>query len=98
MRGNYTGKGNPLTYWYNTGVHFGFPECCIEAFLEEDYDFPPTSFDGTGYRPCKLCSEKEPEELIKYINANRKHPKPFPDDSGFVGHFRETMHHENPSS
>jgi len=94
---NYTGKGDPLTYWYNTGVHFGFPECCIQAFLDEAYEFPRTPFDGTGYKPCKSCADRCPEELVMSINRNRKHPKSFPDDSGFEEHFKDTMYHENQS-
>lgn len=90
---NYIGKGNPLVYWANSGRHFGFPECCIEAFLEGS--LPATShFDGTGYRPCKVCIQRDPEELVAEINRNRSHPTPFPNSSGFVEKYKDLMYSE----
>ena len=89
---NYVGKGDPFVYWENTGVHFGFPSCCIKAFLTEGYKFEDTRFLGTGYRPCNTCNKKHYDDLVEYINLNRKHPTPFPDDSCFVEDYKEIMY------
>lgn len=66
------------SYWYNHGIHFGYPECCIEAFINKRDNLAEHSFfTGSGFRPCKTCATKEPSELIKIINKNRKDPIPF---------------------
>ena len=80
----YTGKGDAHTYWRNTGRLFGFPECCIESFLNDDLpEWSP--FDGTGYRPCKSCVNKNLRVVVEGINSRRTFPKPFPNSNGFVG-------------
>ena len=89
---DYVGKGCAYTYWENTGVHFGFPECCIKSFLDQDYVFENVKFLGTGYRPCNDCNTKPYEELVNYINTNRKHPTPFPNDDGFAKDYKESMY------
>jgi hypothetical protein len=90
---NFTGKGNAHAYWYNTGKHFGFPDCCIKAFIEDNLPETNSSvFSGTGYRPCENCSKIEPDELIVSINKRRSHPYPFPDSRNFVRDFREDLY------
>ena len=85
----YTGKGCAKTYWTNSGVHFGYPKCCIDAFLDEDYTYDKTIFTGTGYVPCNKCNKRTWYKLVEDINKNRKHPLPFPNGDGFVENFRE---------
>jgi hypothetical protein len=80
----YIGKGDANTYWRNTGRLFGFPECCIEAFIKEELPIW-SPFDGTGFRPCESCLDKGYEEMVNKINSRRTFPKPFPDSSGFAG-------------
>ena len=53
------------------GEHFGFPECCINGFINKEYELnsslykelmSKTAIDGTGYMPCvkhlKLLADK----------------------------------------
>ena len=73
--------------WKTLGVYFGYPECCIEAFLTEDFSIRPTrKLSGTGYIPCAKCNEKyTEEELTENINKNRECPTPFPDGGPTFG-------------
>mgnify|MGYP003655461946 CR=1 FL=1 len=87
----YTGKGNANTYWTNTGKHFGFPDCCIQAFLDDNLP-EVTPFDGTGYKPCKSCIKLDQKVLVDYINTKRIHPDPFPNSDTFVEVYRESMY------
>jgi len=93
---NFVGKGDPLVYWENTGRHFGFPDCCIQAFLDmcsgKRGDLPRTEFDGTGYRPCDSCAKKDLSKLVSEINSRRLHPNPFPDSSGFESNYKDKMY------
>ena len=88
---NYVGKDDPYVYWTNTGKHFGFPDCCIQAFLDEDLP-DVTPFDGTGYRSCRECSKLDKQVLIDQINSNRKHPDEFPNCNTFVRDYKESMY------
>ena len=78
-------------YWRKSGEHFGYPECCIKAFLTGDYsEYNP--YNGTGYRPCESCEELSMKEVIIGINKNRAHPYPFPDGAGFVEEWKDLMY------
>ncbi len=58
------------------GVYFGYPPCCIDAFLQcESVD---SAFDGTGFKTCKKCSERPYLEVLEEINSRRKHHERFP--------------------
>lgn len=72
-----------ITRWPLIGKYYGFPQCCIDEF-ESGLSMGKTrKFEGTGYIPCEKCNENvEKDELIKYINENRTHPLPFPEDCG----------------
>lgn len=76
-----------LTSFIELGRYFGYPDCCIEAFLDrlytpgdvlEDSNKVNNKMHGTGYVPCPDCYEKSKEELISTIKANRICKEPFP--------------------
>ena len=92
MTRGWVGKGNPYKYWEKTGVHFGYPKCCIDAFLKDECI--PSSFDGTGYRTCVVCSKLTPESVVEGINSRRNHPEPFPNSDTFVKKFRESFYED----
>ena len=61
------------------GKGLGYPDCCIQAFLTEDFRTRPIrKLEGTGYVPCAECNKKSPQELVSIINANRKCVERFP--------------------
>jgi hypothetical protein len=75
--------------WRQLGKRLGYPECCVEAFVERNMDIdnwvPPSRIqlrigNETGFIPCSYCAWKvlskqcNIEDLIK----NRKERKPFP--------------------
>lgn len=62
------------------GKYFGFPECCIQEFINrtESLGDEPFPLRGTGFVPCQCCRKKTEDELVKIINANRYCPAPFP--------------------
>lgn len=65
--------------WIALGWYFGYPECCIQAFLKlEHMQTQASPFErklfGTGYVVCNRCNEtKDTRELLNYIAENR-HP------------------------
>lgn len=78
----------------NQGIHYGYPTCCIRAFLhrlsmgeaelEADnaayHDHAP--WYGTGYIPCSVCREAAAIDFDKFV-AERIAPRrlegvPFP--------------------
>ena len=76
------------------GENFGYPKCCIDAFVNTYDNFNDLSYDdgrserklfGSGFVPCVKCHEtKTEQQLVDEINANRKFPLRFP--MQFVGH------------
>ena len=76
--------------WIKYGKRFGYPECCIEAFIERNTNEPvlPNRIQirvgkGTGFIPCSYCCWKvisgkcKLEDLIK----DRKERRTFPETS-----------------
>ena len=62
------------------GVAFGYPPCCIEAFIKEE-NVRSDDFED-GFLPCKECYEnKTKEELYAEINERRLFKGTFPDDA-----------------
>lgn len=64
--------------WIALGWYFGYPECCIQAFLNMEHLKGPYISDrqlyGTGYVVCDTCHEtKDTRELLNFIAENR-HP------------------------
>lgn len=68
-------------HWLKQGKLFGYPDCCIEAFIALQHwnDGSPRKLHGTGFIPCVCCNiTKTEEELVYEINLNRcKEFKPF---------------------
>ena len=71
------------------GTFYGYPQCCIDAFLTRDcatnhVERPEElPFHGSGFIPCKTCfTTKSPEQLEREIAERRQCSTPFPDDSG----------------
>ena len=62
------------------GEYFGYPACCIDAFSKLTHIGDPhlrdRPFNGTGFIPCEMCCERDPEDLLTEINARRYHPEP----------------------
>jgi hypothetical protein len=87
-----------MSNWIKYGNRFGYPECCIKAFIErninDDNFIPPNRIqrriaNGKGFIPCSYCCWKvlsgqcKLEDLIK----NRRERKNFPETSIDVVYF-----------
>lgn len=74
-----------LPTWAYKGWYYGYPDCCVGEFIANAVkgisETKPRKFHGTGYVPCTKCNKKTEKQLLKKIAKNRKHPKPFPNDS-----------------
>lgn len=91
LSARFLGPGDPRVYWTNLGRYFGYPECCIRAFLEQDLpDF--STFDGTGFRPCRACNALPRHEVLTGIAQRRQHPEPFPASGGLTEEVRRTFY------
>ena len=90
LSATFAGPGDRDTYWRNTGEYFGFPPCCVEAFLAGKC--VPSSFDGTGFRTCAACAALPPAEVLAGIASRRRHPEPFPCSRGFTEAVRATLY------
>lgn len=68
--------------WSNFGRYYGYPTCCIAAFVQlkhrEYEERHELTLEGWGFVPCKKCMTKSRVQLILEINAARQHPVPFP--------------------
>ena len=62
--------------WWLQGKYFGYPNCCIEAFIK-DKQQQNSVFLGTGFLPCQKCNKQTPKVLIEKINTNRVCPSLF---------------------
>lgn len=60
-------------HWLKQGMLFGYPQCCIEAFLTLNHlGSTERKLHGTGFIPCVCCNiTKTEEQLIQEINSNR---------------------------
>lgn len=87
----FLGPGDPKVYWTNLGRYFGYPDCCIRAFLEQDF---PTDgpFDGTGYRPCHACAALPRDQVLEGIARRRRHHEPFPASAGLTEAVRQSFY------
>lgn len=76
-----TAKYAPLPGWREIGTQYGYPACCIDAFVNLEHIKHPGRYklDGTGYVPCRECNERYSEqEMADRINELRyKCLKPF---------------------
>ncbi len=68
-------------YFRKLGDYLGYPECCVEYFIET-YERHPLIGNhpliGTGFMPCLCCGDKSAEEMTMTINRNRKWGEKFP--------------------
>lgn len=69
-------NSNKLKGWYLHGKYYGYPNCCIEAFLLGQQS-QNSVFSGTGFLPCSKCNKKSPLEIVEIINTNRVCPEEF---------------------
>jgi len=80
--------------WVEQGMHYGYPACCIVAFVDRCrrrstpawvlcVDHP---WDGTGFVPCADCRPIAAADFSKFVAENiapmRSHPHPFPHGGG----------------
>lgn len=78
-------------YWYYWGKYLGYPNCCIDFFVQNagkdwwmNKIYPKGfKFKGSGYIPCKSCNKLPEEQIIKRINYRRKASVPFPQEIDF---------------
>lgn len=73
-----------LDPWVEWGIYFGFPQCCIDAFVTlshmVDPDLENRPLIGTGFICCPVCAAtKTSDQLTAEINSQRVCTKPFPD-------------------
>ena len=66
------------------GKHYGYPECCINHFIENREKNISNEelkrkvvLRGTGFISCPECSKKSENELLNIINKNRQCNHPF---------------------
>lgn len=98
---------NPLEliYLYNQnsrftrfGVFFGFPSCCIQAFIKGETqqvmkNYPNLPSNGTGYVPCPSCALKVIDNwsaVQKEIQNRRTFSMPFPQDNAWSDNCHDT--------
>lgn len=73
-------------HWRNRGAYYGYPSCCINAFVRRSYDTPFTQdekdYAMEGFLPCKKHLKMIKRGLIKIedLIQNRQCPTPFPID------------------
>lgn len=76
-----------IDYYVAMGKHFGYPDCCINQFIETTGALGSSqervvAADGTGFLPCDkhakqiLDGKIKLEDLIKHRQAK----SPFPND------------------
>jgi hypothetical protein len=45
--------------WWALGLHYGYPECCIEAFCADEYEVSDRPLHPTGgWVMCEECAEE----------------------------------------
>lgn len=78
-----------LKAWAVKGFMYGYPQCCIEEFVERGRagKRPHAGpWDGSGFIPCKAHLKEATADfrafVEKHITPNRVYDKPFPLDEG----------------
>lgn len=59
-----------LHVWKMWGKYYGYPDCCVEAFLKGEQHFGGY-FSGTGFVPCEKCHFRPVEDVVQQILTNR---------------------------
>ena len=78
--------------WIKYGKRFGYPECCIEAFIERNTNVSEPILPnrvqrrvgkGTGFIPCSYCCWKVVSGKCKLedLITDRKERRTFPETS-----------------
>ena len=68
------------------GVHFGYPACCIAAFIETNgaagNPLGGTVDEGTGFIPCPEHAQEiiDGKTTLKNLIEEREHSVPFPNE------------------
>lgn len=67
-------------YWYYLGKYLGYPDCCVEAFLNGSSDRDDNIHKSNGFLPCISCANKIRAKEIKIedLIIDRKHDIPYP--------------------
>jgi len=70
---------------YDTGVYFGYPKCCIEAFcnlIGEPHPNQVIVSKNTGFIPCLTHTEEilQGKTTLESLIQNRKHSQRFKTD------------------
>lgn len=76
-------------WWKVSGIFYGYPQCCIDAFCRLDHikeeaatgdTLAADMGKSTGFIPCRQCAEKlhRGELKLKDLICERKSPLPFP--------------------
>jgi len=75
--------------WRALGRHFGYPQCCVDAFLADTCQmtkdrYPDAPWDGTGFIPCPCCAEQALKDFVSFvasvITPARRTAACFPDE------------------
>lgn len=82
-------------YWETQGQYFGYPSCCIKAFVtginKSDMD-KGYKLKYTGFVPCKTCNDLYTEdELVQQINHKRLETEPFQDSIDRANKYKRMM-------
>lgn len=78
-----------VIWWKISGIFYGYPQCCIEAFCRLDHVVEESLTgnrlaadmgNGTGFVPCRQCAEKIQKGNLKLkdLISGRKSLLPFP--------------------
>jgi hypothetical protein len=75
--------------WRALGQHYGYPRCCVDAFLSDTCQvtkdrYPDAPWDGTGFIPCPCCAERAIEDFDAFVATTitpaRRTEASFPDE------------------
>jgi hypothetical protein len=79
-------KGN-ADYYIEMGKHFGYPECCINQFIEtygamEASEERKIASSFTGFIPCDIHAKEilDGKTTLSNLITNRQEKTPFPND------------------
>lgn len=72
--------------WELFGRFYGYPTCCVAAFINMEHLVNKTKrqFNGTGYIPCSSCNNLSEAELLATIASNRLCSQPFPEEGDLL--------------
>jgi len=72
--------------WKNKGKYYGYPDCCINDFVERNFDEGLSAEQektyNHGFIPCQKCAERilKGETTLELLITNRRHNNPYPND------------------